>query len=77
MFRQREVPSLPVPVCKFVPRDSKKPGSDIFDRFGDTVTGHQLVEDVLQNIFCVALVPYPSLDEIEEPIPLCFDGDIK
>lgn len=66
-----------VPVCKFVPDDGIKPGSQVLDRLSNTIAGRELEEDILQNILCVALIPYPPADEIEQAKPLSFDGPVN
>ena len=68
---------FPVPVCEFVPCDGKEPGSEVLDRFSDTIAGRKLEEDILQNVLCVALVPYPPPDEIQQAIPFRFDCSVN
>ncbi len=68
---------LPFPASEEV-RDAiasyaKQPGGDLLHRLHQPVSFNQFGEDVLQDVFSIALVPDPFADEIPQPWPFPLD----
>src|SRR4029077_4891573 len=63
----RLAPSLAKKVCDPIPCHTEQPGTDLFHRLHQTVRFHELVEDLLQNVLCIARVCHPFPDEVPQP----------
>ena len=50
-----------------ITRHAKQPAGDVVDRHQQTVRFHQLVEDVLQDVFGVARVGHAPANEVAQP----------
>src|SRR6185437_1244096 len=58
------------PVNNPVPRHTEKPRTCLLNRLHQPVSLHEFGENILQDVFCVAFVPYTSANEVAQPCPL-------
>lgn len=56
-----------------VARYADQPGTDLLDRLRQTQGSHELVENVLEDVFCVTAFGYAPADEAKEASALARD----
>src|SRR6185437_4898548 len=65
-FRAFSAKSVNNPVA----RHTEQPRTCLLNRLHQPVSLHEFGENILQDVFCVAFVPYTSTNEVAQPCPL-------